>query len=244
MTHQLAGRAGLRVVVLALILVVAACSGSAAPTASPATVVTTPDQAAALVLAQDPRFEGIGPRDPDIIGGCCFYEATAAGDGFEVKVEIGWGDCLAGCIDRHDWTYAVSRDGRVTLLGETGDPVPAGVGGPGGGNGGGGGILPGGSGIAGRAVGGPTCPVEQVGDPACDERPLPGATVLVLDARGMEVARVLTDADGAYAVVLPPGDYVLEPQPVEGMMRTAEPIPVSITDGVVTVDLVYDTGIR
>jgi hypothetical protein len=103
---------------------------SAAP-ASPASSsftggpITNPDEAAQRVLALDPHFTGLKPKNPDLIGGCCFYEATTTADGFQVNVELGWGDCPAGCINRHRWSYSVARDGRTTLLSETGEPVPS-----------------------------------------------------------------------------------------------------------------------
>jgi hypothetical protein len=78
------------------------------------------------VIALDPRFTGLQAKNPDLIGGCCFYEATPTAHGYQVLVELGWGDCPAGCINRHRWTYAVTSDGTTTLVSETGDPVPAG----------------------------------------------------------------------------------------------------------------------
>ena len=106
-------------------------AASAAP-ASPASsssagggAVTSPDEAAQLVLALDPHFTGLKPKNPDLIGGCCFYEATTTADGYQVNVELGWGDCPAGCINRHRWSYLVARDGTTTLLSETGEPVPS-----------------------------------------------------------------------------------------------------------------------
>ena len=136
----------IRMLVPAVLLVVlVACSGSAAASVPPAAASNTPstpassisgsgggdavptaDDAARRVIALDPRFAGIGPKNPDLIGGCCFYEATPTADGFQVIVELGWGDCPAGCISRHRWTYAVANDGSATLVSETGDPVPAG----------------------------------------------------------------------------------------------------------------------
>jgi hypothetical protein len=87
--------------------------------------ITSPDEAAQLVLALDPHFTGLKPKNPDLIGECCFYEATTTADGYQVNVELGWGDCPAGCINRHRWSYTVSRDGTTTLVSETGEPVPS-----------------------------------------------------------------------------------------------------------------------
>jgi hypothetical protein len=126
---------------LVIVLVAAACaSGGAAPSpaasgaasAAPSTAgspgagpVASADEAAALVIAQDPAFAEIGPKDPDLIGQSSWYEVIPIEGGWQVVVEIGWGDCPAGCIDKHVWTYAVSPDGRVGLIGEDGPAVPS-----------------------------------------------------------------------------------------------------------------------
>ncbi len=232
---------------LAIVVVIAVgCAGGGStphPLRAPAVpvTITTPEQAAARVAEVVPSLAGIGPKDPDIIGGCCFWEAVQAADGFDVTFEVGWGDCPSGCIERHRWTYT-SRGRRSHALKENGDPVPSGVPGPGGG--GGGGILPGGTGIQGRVLAGPTCPVVSVNDPSCDDRPVAGATILVLDVRGTEVARLVTDKNGIYAVTLPSGPYTIEPQPVDGFMHVADPLAVTVGDGIVSVDIAFDTGIR
>jgi Prealbumin-like fold domain len=228
---------------VALVLVLATACASGAATPAP-TTIETPEDAAALVIASDPRFAGIGPRDPDVIGACCFWEARVANGGFEVDVEIGWGDCPAGCINRHTWSFTVGPTGAIELIGEAGPPVPAGVTGGGEGGNGGGGILPGGAGIIGRAVAGPTCPVVRPDDPACDDRPVAGATILVLDERGTEVARLITADDGTFHVTLPPGTYTVEPQPVEGLLGTPGTMEVIVGRGFSPIDVGYDTGIR
>ena len=181
-----------------------------------------------------------------MIGGCCFWEGAETGDGFTVTFEVGWGDCPSGCIDRHRWTYAVSRDGAVTLLDESGSPVPSGRAGRrwrSTGDGGGG-ILPGGTGIQGRVLAGPTCPVVSVNDPSCDDRPLAGVTIIVLTANGTEAARTTTDANGALrglAAARPVHDRAAAG---EGILRGSGPIPVVVGERSCTVDIPYDTGIR
>jgi hypothetical protein len=126
--------------VVALVALVAiACSGGAASTSPPApspsaVTITTPEAAAARVMEEHPELDGIEPQDPDVIGSCCFWAATPAADGFEVTFEVGWGDCPAGCINRHRWTYSVSGDGVVRLIAEQGPAVPPGE--PGSGTGG------------------------------------------------------------------------------------------------------------
>ena len=118
---------------------VAACAGpgaslapSAPPEASPgATIrptptpvgggpVATPEEAAAAVIASDPQFEGAIKLTPDLIGASRWWVATPLKDGgFRVEITIGSGDCEAGCIDKHTWTYDVSADGQITLVSET-----------------------------------------------------------------------------------------------------------------------------
>lgn len=101
---------------------------SSAPVASSSTgggSVASPDEAAERVIALDPHFTGLQPKNPDLIGACCFYEATTTADGYQVNIELGWGDCPAGCINRHRWSYSVAPDGSTTLLSDTGDPVPS-----------------------------------------------------------------------------------------------------------------------
>lgn len=71
------------------------------------------------------RF-GLTAFDPELIGACCFYRVREVQAGYEVEVEIGWGDCPSGCINRHRWLYAVTNEGDVELLGDEGDPVPVG----------------------------------------------------------------------------------------------------------------------
>lgn len=235
-----------RIVVLALLatLLVACGSGSVSggPSAPGQTTrpVTTPEEAVAAVLAHEPRLTGIGPLDPELIGQASWYEvAPASGVGaFIVQVRVGWGDCPAGCIDEHTWTFAVQPDGTVVTQAETGPPVPPDAW-----------PSPGGDGRTGLwivATAGATCPVVQdPPDPACVDRPVAGATVVVLDVGGAEVAAVTTGADGSVLVELEPGGYVVEGQPVEGLMGTPAPVSATVIEGVATpVQLAYDTGIR
>jgi hypothetical protein len=210
-------------------------SPSAAPTQ---TTIASPDAAAALVLGSDPRFAGLKLEDPNLIGQCCFYTATQAADGYAVTIEIGWGDCPAGCTDRHHWFYTVATDGTIHLDREDGPAVPSGVPGPGDGTTGG--VI----GIRGMATAGPVCPVVTPDDPACADRPVVGALVHVIDATGTEVATLETDAAGAFVVSLPPGRYRLVPDPVTSLMGTAAPVVVTVGTSLVQVQLTYDTGIR
>jgi len=247
----------------ALALLVAGCAGApAAPSPTPAAVsptpaptpsmtsasgpVTTPEQALARVLLAEPRLTGIGPYDPNLIGQASWYKvAPASGVGaFVVNVRVGWGDCQAGCIDEHQWVYAVTPDGTVSIVSETGAPVvgeawpgaDAAASDAGGGR----------TGIAGRATAGPVCPVEKIPpDPACAARPVAGAVIIVRDASGAEIARATTGADGTFFAELAHGGYVVEARPAKGLMGTPGPQNVTVDPGVVsTIQLDYDTGIR
>ena len=114
---------------MALVLGVAVVAGQVLPRftgggPSPAAEVTSPEQAAAVALAQDPRFAGLRRRDPDLIGQGSWWEAAEADGAYQVTVRIGWDDCEAGCISQHTWTYEVRADGSAALLSEEGDPLP------------------------------------------------------------------------------------------------------------------------
>jgi hypothetical protein len=213
--------------------------GSPLPSVAPGpTSITSPEAAAALVLASDPRFAGLKAQDPNLIGQCCFFTASPGAEGFAVTIEIGWGDCPAGCINRHHWFYSVKTDGTVHLDREDGQPVPAGIPAPGD-------VTTGGViGIRGIATAGPVCPVVRPNDPACADRPVAGALVHVIDATGTEVATLETDATGAFVVTLPPGSYRVVPDPVAGLMGTAAPADVTVGATLAQVQLMYDTGIR
>jgi len=102
------------------------------------------------------------------------------------------------------------------------------------------------AGIDGVATAGPVCPVETTPpDPACAPRPVAGAVLIARDQTGREIGRTTTAADGTFFLALEPGAYVLEPQPVAGMMGTAPPVAVAVNPAArTTVEIVYDTGIR
>lgn len=120
---------------LAFSIALAACGGGgrATPEATPsgppvsslpAPVVRSAEEAGARVIASDRRFSGIARQDPDLIGQGSWWQAEARDGGYRVLVQIGWGDCPAGCINRHDWTFQVAPDGTQTLLDESGPPLP------------------------------------------------------------------------------------------------------------------------
>jgi hypothetical protein len=233
------------VAAIALVVVVlAGCAGAASGTRPGSTPepqsVRTSAQAVARVVATEPRLTGIAPFDTGLIGQSSWYTVEpASGVGaFVVTVQVGWGDCPAGCINEHNWVFAVAPDGAVSMVSESGPAVPADAW-----------PSPVGAdatGIGGITVAGPVCPVETVPpDPACAPRPVAGAVLVIRDGAGSEVARTTTEADGSFFAELPAGDYVVEPQPVEGLMGTAAALEVTVVDGIAAqVQLDYDTGIR
>jgi hypothetical protein len=46
------------------------------------------------------------------------------GDGWRLDYSVGFGDCPAGCIHRHTWSFGVGKTGVVTFLGRSGPPPP------------------------------------------------------------------------------------------------------------------------
>jgi hypothetical protein len=128
-----------RVVLLGLLVVACSAPGgagsatptvSSGPTSTPVPSFIAAADAAAIVLAQDPRFAGIGARDQGLVGQGSWYEVTPDAAGWRVTVQLGWGDCPAGCINRHTWEYVVGFDGAASRTGETGDQLPAASGPP------------------------------------------------------------------------------------------------------------------
>ena len=123
----------LRLIVISVAaMMVGACGGSASasspasPSAPIGGPVRTESDAVARVIASEPRFSGITARDPGLIGQAAWYEVMpASGVGaFLVTMRIGWGDCPAGCIEKHVWTFEVTPAGEVKLISDKGDEVP------------------------------------------------------------------------------------------------------------------------
>jgi hypothetical protein len=226
-------------------LALAGCAGSSSPSPSsaPSAAVGTAAEAMAAVAARTPWFDGVKPKDPNVIGASAWWEAVPAGTAttpasWQVMVTVGWGDCQAGCINRHVWTWQVTSAGGVTFATETGPAVPedqvlalAGAATT--------------SGIGGRASAGPVCPVVKPGQQGCDPRAVQGAVLVIRDASGKEVARATTDSSGLFRVALPAGAYTVEAQAVTGLMGTAPAVQATVVAGRLTnVAIDYDTGIR
>jgi hypothetical protein len=98
------------------------------------------------------------------------------------------------------------------------------------------------SGIRGRVVILPTCPVETVASP-CPPKPV--ATTVVVEPEDDDLRRVETEADGTFRVDLPPGRYLVRAQPPPGSMLVPVPQPVTVEAGRYRrVTVVLDSGLR
>lgn len=100
-----------------------------------------------------------------------------------------------------------------------------------------------GSGIMGRVMVGPTCPVVREGDTSCDDRPYQG-DFIVKDATTLRVvSRFSTNLYGYFSVSLDPGTYRIESVQRIGISQQSH--TVIVRSGVITqVTLTFDTGIR
>ncbi len=98
------------------------------------------------------------------------------------------------------------------------------------------------SGIRGRALAGPQCPVEVQGSP-CPDVPFEG-TVIATDTGSGDGFTAETDAEGRFELPLEPGSYevsiVSESSPPFAKPQTVTVEPGAFTEVVVSVD----TGIR
>jgi hypothetical protein len=178
----------------------------------------------------------MGPLQADAVGQSAWYDAAQDGTGYVVHVTVGSGDCQAGCIEQHVWTYRVEPDGTISSVSEEGDDIS----------------IPTGTGTADPVnlritlTAGPTCPVvRNPPDPACAPRPLANVQVDVYDIDGMLVASGSSGADGLASAQLPAGAYFAVAADVDGLMGRAEPLAFAALGGdTVSLAFTYDTGIR
>ena len=205
------------------------------PTQPPVGQVGSAAQAAAVVFASQ-HISRMRPLIPDVIGQSAWYEASEDGTGYTVKVTVGAGDCQAGCIQKHKWTYHVDVDGTVALGADEGDdigfPHPAGTADA---------VT-----LSVALVAGPTCPVQRdPPDPACAPRPVANTEIIVFDTSGNMAASGVSGADGLATAQLPPGAYYVVVPAVAGLMGQADPLAFAAVGGDnVRLTFTYDTGIR
>jgi hypothetical protein len=99
------------------------------------------------------------------------------------------------------------------------------------------------SGIQGKVLLGPMCPVQQAGSP-CPDKPIK-ADITVTDADGKTVATAHSGADGTYRVSLPAGSYTVAAKRPDGSFGFGKPVTVEVSRGTfVHLNLVVDSGIR
>ncbi|WP_460712551.1 carboxypeptidase-like regulatory domain-containing protein [Nocardioides dilutus] len=103
------------------------------------------------------------------------------------------------------------------------------------------------AGVTGTVTLGPQCPVEQADQP-CPDAPAADVVVVVAKrlpgeayAAGETVASDTTDADGAFRIAVPPGEYVVTAQ---AGMSCELMDAVVVAHEYVEVDVPCDTGIR
>jgi hypothetical protein len=98
------------------------------------------------------------------------------------------------------------------------------------------------SGIRGRAVVGPSCPVEQVGVP-CPPDPFQGT--FDVKRNGTLVQTVTTDSGGRFSVSLEPGAYTLDTAESDSGVPLLAAVEVTVRPHAFTrVTLSFDSGIR
>ncbi len=111
--------------------------------------------------------------------------------------------------------------------------------------GGGQGIAPYDSGIRGKVMLGPTCPVQRIPpDPACADKPY-RTLVAIFRASDPVHAFVLTEsgADGTFSAALPPGEYTIGAG--ESYLPRCGQAQVTVEPGkYASADISCDTGIR
>jgi hypothetical protein len=103
------------------------------------------------------------------------------------------------------------------------------------------------SGISGRIVAGPTCPVETIPpQPSCAPHPLT-ATLSVHAVGSTTAQHVRSGPDGHFRIHLPPATYVVQPLTPNGSPFPRPPSPLTLKvrpNHFTTITITYDTGIR
>src|SRR4029079_10925078 len=94
------------------IFLLAACSSAgstAPPSGSPGATgrpVPSVEDASARVIEVYRSLAGVGPKNPNMIGACCWYTGSETGDGFTVTFQVGWGDSPACFTTRRCRAFA------------------------------------------------------------------------------------------------------------------------------------------
>jgi|GEM_PF-3190158 len=108
------------------------------------------------------------------------------------------------------------------------------------------GILPFDSGVEGVVTLGPVCPVMREGDTTCADKPyVTDIQVIAIGSpKSSPLATITSDQEGKYKIMLPPGEYAL--QPVSGaVFPRCETKNISIEPAkIIEANLTCDSGIR
>ena len=101
------------------------------------------------------------------------------------------------------------------------------------------------SGVEGRVLIGPTCPVERVPpDPNCADRPY--ATAITVYRSGVKIPFIIgnSSAAGTFTFSLPPGSYTLVAGSGGTLPRCGEVTAAVVPDEYTVADISCDSGIR
>ncbi|MEO7371717.1 MAG: hypothetical protein ABIZ69_12680 [Ilumatobacteraceae bacterium] len=97
--------------------------------------------------------------------------------------------------------------------------------------------------VSGHAFAGPTCPVEQPGDPNCQPKPVRGSAQFAQGGHVVRSARI--DASGAFAAEVPAGTYSVTVDTGGNAFPVCAAIEVEVrADADAVAEISCDTGIR
>jgi hypothetical protein len=99
------------------------------------------------------------------------------------------------------------------------------------------------SGIEGTVMIGPSCPVQRLNDPNCNDRPYQGV-IHVTGGDKTQVAQFQADANGKFKLELEPGNYTLKPQTMNLIARASDQDVTVAAGTFATVSIRYDSGLR
>lgn len=83
--------------------------------------LNTPALAARFEAVEGVRYAGTNGYGGD---GADMRARPAPDGGWWLEYSVGWGDCPAGCIERHVWTFRVTAGGSASYEGSSGPAIP------------------------------------------------------------------------------------------------------------------------
>lgn len=97
--------------------------------------------------------------------------------------------------------------------------------------------------VNGRALAGPTCPVERPGDLNCQPMPVQGKVQFA--QRDQVVGSISIDADGSFTLEIPEGIYTVTVDIGDNIFPICSPVEVEVRANFdAVVEIICDTGIR